>query len=1030
MPQPVENVVSPTDVAIIGLACRLPGAATPRDFWNLVHDGREEAELLGNGSEFDAAFFNLSPREACAMDPRQRLALELAWELFEDAFVVPETMRGERVSVYLGAMTDDYAVLTLRDGADDLDHHSFGGVSRAMIANRISYALGLRGSSMILDSGQSSSLVAVHLACESLRAGESRLAIAGGIHLNLAAETAMLEQEFGAMSTSGRTYAFDERADGYVRAQGAAMVLLKPLSDAIRDGNRIRAVVRGSAVGNAGHTSTGQTVPSMPGEADVIRRALWRAGLGSDDIDYIEAHGTGTEVGDPVEARALGEIFAERKNNPVRVGSVKTNIGHTGSAAGITGLLKAVLAIENAVIPPSLNYDDAAPGNDLKLHGLQVNTGLTGWPVQGRPRRAGVSSFGMGGTNAHVILEQAPAQPARVAPPRDATVAWVLSARSEQALANQATRLAGHVASDDELTMADVAWSLATTRSTFEHRAVLVGSDRPALTAGLARLAAGDPGTIAGRARAGGKTVFVFPGQGSQWLGMGRQLHDRYPVFARAFDQAVDAVDPQLRLGLRDVIWGLDSELLANTEFAQPALFVIELATAALLQTWGIEPDLVMGHSVGEITAAHLAGVLTLGDAARLVAARGRLMAQLPAGGVMIAVGAGEDEVTPLLNDGVAVAAVNAQNSVVISGADAPVSALADRLAQQGARVHRLAVSHAFHSALVEPMMDEFARLMADIKPSAPRIGLVSNVTGQLAGADYGSARYWVEHVRQPVRFVDGVRLAESLGANVFVEVGPEAGLSAAVEHSLSAEHAAAIATLAKDRPEIDAVQIAAGELFCQGAQIIWPSVLDGLAARRVDLPTYGFARQRFWLDAGGDVAAPVSRAADLAELLRAHAPEEQHRRLVDLVCTHAATVLGHSSGRDIDVERAFFDIGFESLTGVELRNRLKAATGLALSRTLIFDFPNPAALADHLHRQLLHEEHEDSGDDKIWSSLRKIPLRELRRAGLLDKLLLLAGESEIPLAGPEVSNDVIDSLSADALIAMALESDNPDDAE
>jgi acyl transferase domain-containing protein len=1023
--------MSPSDVAIIGLACRLPGAATPRDFWHLVRDGLEVTQLPGNIDEFDADFFNLSPREACAMDPRQRLALELAWELLEDAFLVPETLHGEQVSIYLGAMTDDYAVLTLRDGADNLDHHSFGGVSRAMIANRISYALGLHGSSMIVDSGQSSSLVAVHLACESLRAGESPLAIAGGIHLNLADETAMLEQEFGALSTSGHTYAFDGRADGYVRAEGAGMVLLKPLSAALKDGNRIRAVIRGSAVGNAGHSSAGQTVPSVSGQVDVIRRALSCAGLGGEDIDYVEAHGTGTEVGDPVEARALGEIFAERRQHPVCVGSVKTNIGHTGSAAGIAGLLKAVLAIENGLIPPSLNYDGAAPGNDLKSHGLQVNTALTPWPIPDRPRRAGVSSFGMGGTNVHVILERAPTQPEGVVTePQDGAVAWVLTARSEQALTNQAARLAAHLAADEDLTVTDVAWSLATTRSIFEHRAVLVGSDRQVLTRGLARLAAGDPGAVAGRARQTGKTVFVFPGQGSQWLGMGQQLYDRFPVFARAFDEAVDAVDAHLRSGLRDVIWGLDPELLANTEFAQPALFVIEVALAALLQTWGIEPDLVMGHSVGEITAAHVAGVLTLDDAARLVAARGRLMAELPIGGVMIAVAAGEDEVTPLLTDGVAIAAVNAQNSVVLSGAEAPMGALADRLAQQGMRVHRLAVSHAFHSVLVEPMIEEFARLVADIKADEPRIGLVSNVTGQLAGVDYGSAQYWVEHVRLPVRFVDGVRLAESLGAGVFVEVGPAAGLTAAVEQSLSTEHAAAVATLAKDQPEIDALLAAAGQLFAHGAAVDWPSVLAGVDALRVELPTYGFARHRFWLGLGGDAPAPVSRAADLAEQLQTLASEDQRRRLVELVCAHAATVLGHSSSRDIDVERAFQDIGFESLTGVELRNRLKAVTGLALSRTLIFDFPTPSALADHLRQQLLHDDREDSDDEKIWASLRKIPLRELRRTGLLDKLLLVAGESEIPRADPDVSNDIIDSLSPDALIAMALESDKADDAE
>ncbi|HWX99036.1 MAG TPA: polyketide synthase, partial [Mycobacterium sp.] len=494
------------DVAIIGLACRFPAAVGPRDFWRLVRDGLEVTQLPGDVAEFDADFFNLSPREACAMDPRQRLALELAWELFEDAFVVPETLRGQQVSIYLGAMTDDYAVLTLRDVAENLDHHSFTGISRGMIANRMSYAFGLHGSSMTVDSGQSSSLVAVHLACESLRTGESPLAIAGGIHLNLADETALLEAEFGALSTSGHTYAFDERADGYVRGEGGALVLLKPLRAALEDGNRIRAIIRGSAVGNAGHSSAGQAVPSVSGQADVIQRALCSATLGCNDIDYIEAHGTGTEIGDPVEARALGEVFAERRHRPVGVGSVKTNIGHAGSAAGIAGLLKAVLALENAMIPPSLNYASANPEIDLKKLGLQVNTELAPWPVRDRPRRAGVSSFGMGGTNAHVIVEEPPAAPeSPVAERDDAVVAWVLSARSAEALTNQAGRLLEHVRIHEGLGVADVGWSLATTRSLFEHRAVLVGGDRGQFVAGLTGLAAGESGAglVVGRVQGG-----------------------------------------------------------------------------------------------------------------------------------------------------------------------------------------------------------------------------------------------------------------------------------------------------------------------------------------------------------------------------------------------------------------------------------------------------------------------------------------------------------------------------------------------
>ncbi len=1028
------------DVAIIGLACRFPGAADPAGFWRVIRDGlettrvpgedaqaeprasRQREGLLDNVAEFDADFFNVSPHEARAMDPRQRLALELTWELSEDAFVIPETLRGKQVAVYLGAMTDDYATLTLRDATDNIDHHSFTGISRAMIANKISYAFGLNGSSMIVDSGQSSSLAAVHLACESLRSGESTLAIAGGVHLNLAAETASLEREFGALSTSGHTYAFDARADGYVRSEGGGLVLLKPLQAALDDGDRIRAVIRGSAIGNAGHSTAGQTVPSVTGQANVIRRALSRAGLDGSHIHYVEAHGTGTQIGDPVEAHALGEVFTDRQHRPLSVGSVKTNIGHAGGAAGIAGLLKTVLALENATVPPSLNFSVASPGIDLGGLGLRVNTTLTAWLDE--PRRAGVSSFGMGGTNAHVILEQAPAQLDSVAAEHgDAPLAWVVSGRTEQALTNQAARLLAHVSADPGLGAVDVGWSLATTRSTFEHRAVLTGVDRDALLAELAGLAAGQPGAgaVLGRASTAGKTVFVFPGQGAQWPGMGAALYGRFPVFAQAFDEAAAMLEGSLRLPLRDVLWGDDTGQVGSTEFAQPAIFAVEVALAALLQSWGVVPDVVLGHSVGEISAACVAGVLSLRDAAHIVAERGRLMAGLPAGGVMVAVAAGQSEVAPLLTEGVEIAAINGPNAVVLSGVADRVSAVADQLAQLGRRVHRLAVSHAFHSVLMEPMLEQFAQLVAEIKPGQPRIDLVSNISGQLAGPEYGTPRYWAEHVRQPVRFADGVHAAESLGAGVFVEVGPGGGLSTAVEQSLTTQRPVSVVTMTKDQPEPDALVAAAGRLFVSGVGVRWDAVLAGSRGRRVSLPTYGFVRRQFWVGAADPLPLLASPPADWADRMKQLAPDEQHRRLVELVCGQVAIVLGHASGHDVDAGRAFEDLGFDSLTGVELRNRLKADTGLALSRTLIFDYPTPAALADHLLEQLLDDGGAESDDEKIWSSLKKIPLHELRRTGLLDQLLLLAGDPEKPPPDSVISDDVIDSLSPEALIAMAL---------
>ncbi|MGO9385506.1 MAG: type I polyketide synthase [Mycobacterium sp.] len=1032
--------MAPTDVAIIGLACRFPGAANAADFWRLMCDGLEVTHLPGDVADFDAGFFNLSPREARAMDPRQRLALELTWEVFEDAFVLPATLRGEHVSVYLGAMNDDYAFLTV--AADNVDHHSFPGISRAMIANRISFAFGLQGPSMTVDSGQSSSLVAVHLACESLRTGASPLAIAGGVHLNLASQTAMLETRFGAISASGHTHAFDQRADGYVRGEGGALVLLKPLRAALDDGDRIHAIIRGSAVGNAGDSAAGLTVTSVPGEADVMARALLSAGVDSSQVDYVEAHGAGTKIGDPIEARALGEVFAHRQQRPLSVGSVKTNIGHAGGAAGIAGLIKTALAVENALIPPSLNF--ANPGIDLESLGLRINTSLTPWPAGDGPRRAGVSSFGMGGTNAHAIIEEAPAVLESVAPKRDngnPVIPWVVSGRSAEALRNQAGRLLGHVGEHPELDVVDVGWSLVTTRSVFEHRAVVVGADREQLMAELAGLAAGapSPGVVAGRARPAGKTVFVFPGEGSQWLGMGQQLCRRFSVFARAFDEAAAALDPYLRLPSRQVIWGADAPLLRSTEFAQPALFAVQVAFAALLRSCGVVPDFVMGHSAGEITAAHVAGALSLADAANLVAARGRLMADLPGGGVMIAVTASEGEVAPLLREGVDIAAVNGPNSTVISGEEAAVGAVADRLAGLGRHVYRLAVSHAFHSASIEPMLDQFAQVLSELSAREPQIRLVSNLTGQLAGPGYGSPHYWVEHARQPVRFAQGVQTVESLGAGAFVEVGPSGGLTAAVEQSLASlttGHATSVGALAKDRAEADSLLTALSQLFTAGVRVDWDGVLAGLGARRVELPTYGFVRQRFWLGAGesGGGEAPrsvTSRSAGLAERLQRLTPVEQRRQLVELVCSHAATVLGHSSSDDIDSERAFHELGFNQATGVELRDRLKADTGLAgpaLPRTLIFDYPTPTALANHLAQQLLRGHREESDDEKIWSALRKIPLQELRRTGLLDKLMLLAGMPEKSDLDDTIGDDVIDALSPDALIAMALNAADDDD--
>jgi acyl transferase domain-containing protein/NADPH:quinone reductase-like Zn-dependent oxidoreductase/NADP-dependent 3-hydroxy acid dehydrogenase YdfG/acyl carrier protein len=868
-------------LALVGMACRYPGGVdSPDSLWEMVIEGRDavsdfptdrgwdmaglydpdpdapgkmyvrQGSFLSDVGDFDAAFFGVGPSEALAMDPQQRFMLELSWEALERAGIDPIVLRGSATGVFAGVIHDSYG--GLMEG--DLESYGLTGSTLSVVSGRVSYVLGLEGPAVSVDTACSSSLVALHLAAHSLRSGECNLALVGGLTVMPTPGPFVEFSRQRALAADGRCKVYAGAADGTAWSEGAGVLVVERLADAQRLGHPVLAVLRGSAVNQDG-ASNGLTAPNGPSQQRVIRAALANAGLTAADVDLLEGHGTGTTLGDPIEAQALLASYGQDRpaDRPLWLGSIKSNIGHTSAAAGVAGVIKMVQAIRHGVMPQTLHVDVPTPHVDWSAGAVSLLTEPRPWPAGDGPRRAGVSAFGISGTNAHVILEQAPVEetPESVVIEPDSATAWVLSARSEQALTNQAKRLTAHLAGNAELSSADVAWSLVTTRSVFEHRAVLVGADREHLMAELALLAAGEPGVgaVLGRARTVGKTVFVFSGQGSQRLGMGEQLYGSFPVFAQTFDDVMAALDPHLRLPLRQVIWGSNAESLQSTEFAQPALFAVEVALAALLRHWGVVPDVVTGHSVGEITAAHVAGVLSLADAAKVVAGRARLMAALPEGGVMVAIAAGEAEVAHELTDGVSLAAINGPNAVVIAGADAPVTELADRFAQRGRRVHRLAVSHAFHSVLMEPMLEQFAQQLSGISAAQPRIDLVSNLTGQLAGPGYGSAEYWVEHVRQPVRFADGVRTAESAGADVFVEVGPGGGLSAAVVQSLSSEPAASVVTLAKDRPEAESLLTALGQLFSTGADVNWPAALgDG---RRVDLPTYGFVRQHFWLTAG-----------------------------------------------------------------------------------------------------------------------------------------------------------------------------------
>ena len=868
-------------IAVVGMACRYAGGVdSPEALWQLVNDGRDtvsdfpadrgwdveglydpdpdaagkmytrQGSFLRDAADFDAGFFGVGPSEALAMDPQQRLMLEISWEALERAGIDPLALRGSATGVFAGVIHAGYG----GEVKGELEGYGLTGSTLSVASGRVSYVLGLEGPAVSVDTACSSSLVAMHLAAQSLRSGESDLALAGGVTV-MATPAAFVEfSRQRALAPDGRCKVYAGAADGTSWSEGAGVLVLERLADARRLGHPVLAVLRGSAVNQDG-ASNGLTAPNGPSQQRVIRAALANAGLTAADVDVVEGHGTGTVLGDPIEAQALLATYGQDRpaDRPLWLGSIKSNIGHTSAAAGVAGVIKMVQAMRHGVMPGTLHVDVPSPHVDWSAGAVSLLTEPRPWPARDGQRRAGVSSFGISGTNAHVIVEQPPAEPETVAVQADrpdAVTAWVVSARSGDALAAQAARLSAHLDAEPGLRAVDVGWSLATTRAALEHRAVLVGGERDTLMAGLAGVASGEPGpgVVVGRTRPVGKRVFVFPGQGSQRLGMGRELHQRFPVFAEAFDEAVAAVDGHARLPLRDVMWGSDPELLQSTEFAQPALFVLEVALAALWQSWGVTPDVVIGHSVGEIAAACVAGVLSLRDAARVVAARGRLMAALPAGGVMVAVAADEAEVAPLLNGGVSIAAVNGPGAVVLSGERAAVTAVADRLAGAGRRVRQLAVSHAFHSPLMDPMIEEFSAVVAGISPHAPRIDLVSNVTGQLAGPGYGSADYWVEHVRRPVRFVDGVRLAESLGAGAFVEVGPGASLTAAVEQSLATEPAVSAVSMPKDRPEVASLLLAAGQLFVSGADVDWAAVFAGLVAQRVDLPTYAFQRRRFWL--------------------------------------------------------------------------------------------------------------------------------------------------------------------------------------
>ncbi|KKK05589.1 type I polyketide synthase, partial [Micromonospora sp. HK10] len=903
-------------IAVVGMACRYPGGVrTPDDLWRLLVAGGDavgpfptdrgwhvddfydpdpdragriyvrESAFLSDPGGFDADFFGINPREALTMDPQHRLLLEASWEAFEGAGLDPARLAGTAVGVFTGVIAQDYGPRT-HEQARSYEGYLLTGTTTSVASGRIAYTLGLEGPAVTLDTACSSSLVATHLACHALRQGEVSMALAGGATV-LPTPRAFIEfSRQRGLAPDGRCKAFADAADGTNFAEGVGLILLERLSDAQRNGHQVLAVIRGSAVNQDG-ASNGLTAPNGPSQQRVIRQALANARLNPADVDAVEAHGTGTTLGDPIEAQALLATYGQDRSEPLWLGSIKSNIGHTQAAAGVAGIIKMVQAIRHGVLPKTLHVDAPSSHVDWTSGAVSLVTDATPWPDHDRPRRAGVSSFGISGTNAHVIVEQAPAaDPAPEEQGRPSVtisaagaagaapavaLPWLLSAKTPAALRDQASRLAAHLDEHPDLDPAPVAHALATTRTTFAQRAAIVPAaprateDEPHtaadLIAALHALATdtAHPGLVAGSVR-DGKVAFLFTGQGAQHPGMTADLHTRFPAYATALDEVCAALDAHLDQPLREVMCGTHTDLLAQTRFTQPALFAAETAMVRLLGTFGIRPDYLIGHSIGELTAAHIAGVLDLTDAATLVTTRARLMNTMPAG-AMLAVTAPLDRIRPILDahPDVSLAGHNSPTSLVLAGDTDTIDAVAAQLAEDGVRARKLHVAHAFHSAHTDAILDDFRAAAATITYRPATIPIVSNLTGQVATDDQlADPDYWARHIRETVAYAAGTETLHGLGVTNFIEVGPDATLSTLTGESLT--DATAVATQRRGHDGTAALLTALATAHTTGVDVDWTPLLPGQNAPAIPLPTYPFQEQRYWLSP----PATVTDASDL----------------------------------------------------------------------------------------------------------------------------------------------------------------------
>ncbi|WNF00985.1 tacrolimus type I polyketide synthase FkbA [Streptomyces luomodiensis] len=968
-------------IAIVAMACRLPGGVTsPEDLWRLVESGTDaittppddrgwdvdalydadpdaagkaynlRGGYLDGAAEFDAAFFDISPREALGMDPQQRLLLETAWEAIERGRISPASLRGREVGVYVGAAAQGYGL-----GAEDTEGNAITGGSTSLLSGRLAYVLGLEGPAVTVDTACSSSLVALHLACQGLRLGECELALAGGVSV-LSSPAAFVEfSRQRGLAADGRCKSFGAGADGTTWSEGVGVLVLERLSDAERLGHTVLAVVRGSAVTSDG-ASNGLTAPNGLSQQRVIRKALAAAGLTGADVDVVEGHGTGTRLGDPVEADALLATYGQNRPAPVWLGSLKSNIGHATAAAGVAGVIKMVQAIGAGTMPRTLHVEEPSPAVDWSTGQVSLLGSNRPWPDDARPRRAAVSAFGLSGTNAHVILEQHRPAPVASQPPRppreeSQPLPWVLSARTPDALRAQAARLRDHLAVAPDADPLDIGYALATSRAQFAHRAAVVATTPDGFRAALDGLADGAeaPGVVTGTAQER-RVAFLFDGQGAQRAGMGRDLHRRFPVFAAAWDEVSDAFGKHLKHSPTDVYHGEHGALAHDTLYAQAGLFTLEVALLRLLEHWGVRPDVLVGHSVGEVTAAYAAGVLTLADATELIVARGRALRALPPG-AMIAVDGSPAEVGARTD--LDIAAVNGPSAVVLAGSPDDVAAFEREWSAAGRRTKRLDVGHAFHSRHVDGALDGFRTVLESLAFGAARLPVVSTTTGRDAADDLITPAHWLRHARRTVLFSDAVRELADRGVTTFVAVGPSGSLASAAAESAGEDAGTYHAVLRARTSEETAALTALAELHAHGVPVDLAAVLAG--GRPVDLPVYAFQHRSYWL-----APAVAGAPATVADTGGPAESEPEDLTVAEIVRRRTAALLGVTDPADVDAEATFFALGFDSLAVQRLRNQLASATGLDLPAAVLFDHDTPAALTAFLQDRI------EAGQDRI----------------------------------------------------------------